>query len=115
MLASMPAAMLLSTGLADEACTRTSTSPGRGFGVGRSSRAAGEAPASLSVMAFIFCVPSGFEGSVGCGSECLLDGVADLPLRAVGRSYVNGSTVECDEQYTALNDLVGYIVLMTSE
>src|SRR5688572_15752053 len=81
--ASMPAAMLLSTGLAEEACTRTSTSPGPGFGVGRSSRAAGGAPASLSVMAFIFCVPLGFEASVGGGSECLLDVVADPQFRAV--------------------------------
>src|SRR4051812_15383073 len=80
----MPAAMELSTGLTEDAWTRTSTSRGPGVGAGRSSRRAGDAPASSRVMAFMLTgVPLGFEGSVGCSSERLGDVVADLDFRLV--------------------------------
>lgn len=63
MPASIPAAMELSTGLADDACTRTSTSRGPGVGVARSAPAAGGVPASLSVMAIISWVSAwGWRG-----------------------------------------------------
>src|SRR4051794_33696949 len=49
--ASRPAAIELSTGFAEEACTRTSTSFSARAGVGRSSRRAGAVSAALRVMA----------------------------------------------------------------
>src|SRR4051794_32935931 len=49
--ASRPAAIELSTGFAEEACTRTSTSFSARAGVGRSSRRAGAVSAELRVMA----------------------------------------------------------------
>src|SRR4051812_18647193 len=49
--ASMPAAIELSTGLTEEACTRTSTSLSAGVGWGRSSRRAGAVLAESRVMA----------------------------------------------------------------
>src|SRR5829696_6556089 len=51
MPASRPAAIEPSTGLTEEARTRTSTSLAAGVGSGRSSRAAGGVSGSLSVMA----------------------------------------------------------------
>ena len=50
---SIPAAIALSTGFAEEACTRTSTSLAPGAGAGRSSRAAGGVPNASSVTPFI--------------------------------------------------------------
>src|SRR4051794_7194474 len=47
----MPAAIELSTGFAEEACTRTSTSLSAGAGAGRSSRRAGVVSAEPRVMA----------------------------------------------------------------
>src|SRR3954447_4453501 len=49
--ASMPAAIELSTGLTEEACTRTSTSLSAGVGAGRSSRTARGVSAASRVMA----------------------------------------------------------------
>src|SRR3954466_12771980 len=49
--ASRPAAIELSTGFAEEACTRTSTSLSAGVGSGRSSRRAGVVSAESRVMA----------------------------------------------------------------
>src|SRR3954465_12506235 len=51
MPASMPAAIPLSTGLTEDACTRTSTSLSAGVGAGRSSRRAGAVPWLSTVMA----------------------------------------------------------------
>src|SRR3954463_12309059 len=51
MPASMPAAIPLSTGLTEEACTRTSTWLSAGAGAGRSSRRAGAVPWLSTVMA----------------------------------------------------------------
>src|SRR3954454_18258583 len=49
--ASRPAAIELSTGFTEEACTRTSTSLSAGVGSGRSSRSAGAVSAESRVMA----------------------------------------------------------------
>src|SRR4051794_36974967 len=49
--ASRPEAIEWSTGLTEEACTRTSTSLSAGVGAGRSSRRAGAVSAALRVMA----------------------------------------------------------------
>src|SRR4051812_19952348 len=49
--ASRPAAIELSTGLTEEACTRTSTSLSAGVGSGRSSRRAGAVSGASRVMA----------------------------------------------------------------
>src|SRR5215210_4754061 len=53
---SIPAAMELSTGLTEEALTRTSTSLSASVGAGRSSRRPGEESKSSRVMALMVCV-----------------------------------------------------------
>jgi hypothetical protein len=49
---SRPAAIEMSAGVAEEACTRTSTSFGVGMGAGRSSRSAGRVSKESMVTAF---------------------------------------------------------------
>src|SRR4051812_44427086 len=83
MLASIPAAIEVSTGLTDDACTRTSTSPGPGVGVDKSSRLAGCVPASLRVTAFMFACLLRVSVSSGGAAERLRDVVADLDLGLV--------------------------------
>src|SRR3954447_2131504 len=55
---SIPAAMALSTGLAEEACTRTSTCAAPTAGAGRSSRTTGGVPKPSGVTALIAAVLS---------------------------------------------------------
>src|SRR3954462_14377927 len=62
---SVPAAMELSTGLTEDAWTRTSTSRGPGVGVGTSTRTVGAVPSLFRVMAFISCLSLGVRG-FGC-------------------------------------------------
>src|SRR4051812_46313385 len=90
MVASMPAAMLLSTGLAEDACTRTSTSPEPGVGAATSSRTAGGVPASLSVTAFMSGSPR------GSGRE--------------GQEFIDRI-----RSYRDINDRQCYILAMTAE
>src|SRR3954471_9398074 len=90
----MPAAMELSTGLTEDAWTRTSTSRGPGVGVGRSSRRAGDVPASLRVMAFISGESFGSRGQFACSSERLRDVVADVLGRRRARRGVDSGSHE---------------------
>src|SRR5277367_6544148 len=67
---SIPAAIELSTGLAEEAWTRTSTSFGASVGAGRSSRSLGGVSNESRVMAFIaspFSVKIVHDSQSDCG------------------------------------------------
>src|SRR3954471_9582984 len=85
MLASMPAAIELSAGLAEEACTRTSTSFAAGAGSGKSSRTAGGVSAELRVMARMVWSPLGAHEAA---ADDELAGGAQDPERAPGHAQL---------------------------
>src|SRR3954449_1401589 len=84
-LASMPAAIPLSTGLTEEACTRTSTSLSAGVGSGRSSRRAGAVPAESRVMARMGRSPLAAHEAA---ADDELAGGAQDPERAPGHAQL---------------------------
>src|SRR5215211_2853361 len=96
--ASMPAAIELSTGLTDEACTRTSTSLSAGRGTGRSSRRAGGVSGPSRVTARVVVWSVVLMGVVG-------------PLGGSGRFTV---VVSRRKYYSAINDWCWYIVSMAA-
>src|SRR4051794_26040300 len=79
--ASRPAAIELSTGFTEEACTRTSTSLSAGVGSGRSSRSAGAVSAESRVMARM--VGSPLAAHEAAADDELAGGAQD-PERAPG-------------------------------
>src|SRR4051795_3644654 len=85
MLASMPAAIELSAGVAEEACTRTSTSFAAGAGSGKSSRTAGGVSAELRVMARMVWSPLAAHEAA---ADDELAGGAQDPERAPGHGEV---------------------------
>src|SRR5512133_4154537 len=65
---SSPLAIELSTGLTEEACTRTSTSVGAGVGAGRSSRSAGGVSNAVIATAFTYAIPKG-DGNIDTAGD----------------------------------------------
>src|SRR5512133_3339709 len=65
---SSPLAIELSTGLTEEACTRTSTSFGAGVGAGRSSRSAGGVSNAAIATAFTYAIPKG-DGNIDTAGD----------------------------------------------
>src|SRR3954447_3797089 len=83
--ASRPAAIELSTGFTEEACTRTSTSLSAGVGSGRSSRSAGAVSAESRVMARM--VGSPLAAHEAAADDELAGGAQD-PERAPGHAQL---------------------------
>src|SRR5215207_4619552 len=91
---SIPAAIPLSAGLTEEACTRTSTSFGAGVGAGRSSRSRGGVSKASRVTAFIAQVPFSV-GSVADGGRGADEaGVAELVEQEGGNVSARDRTAE---------------------
>src|SRR5215211_2435403 len=86
--ARIPAAIALSTGLTEEACTRTSTSFSAGVGSGRSSRTAGGVSGPLTVTARIRWTP--FPRCAEAAADCQLAGRYDDHTTATPAGILDG-------------------------